>query len=280
MEKYQVIADKIEGVFQDGFTLSGKILHYIDSTFSDPSAEGINAILSGNGSEKESLLRLIFSPDESIQSLLEEFLEETDIRKEDVNRVTGYLSARKIQSKIFFPDERGTINAQVPPEILGEFIDHLNMPAKLNDKLDEALKYVSCDRSRTLAKVKIRNRRKEFTEKGIYFLCLFFEKMGSEEASIDECLESAIGILEDSDDRSDIYRMLSDKKAAYFQSLINSERFEEELRKNNIETLLLQGVRPVSIDKDTAVRKMKIIDRICLAVFGKTAYYEKNIVVS
>ena len=65
------------------------------------------------------------------------------------------------------------------------------------------------------------------------------------------------------------------KKAACFQSLINAERFEEQLQKNNIETLLLQGVRPVSVDKDAVLRKMEIIDRICLAVFGKTEYYEK-----
>ena len=105
--------------------------------------------------------------------------------------------------------------------------------------------------------------------------------MGSEEERIfDECLESAIEILEEADDQSDIYRVLSGKKASDFQSLIIAERFEELLQKNNIETLLLQGVRPVSIDKDAVLRKMEIIDRICLAVFGETANYEKSLMVS
>jgi hypothetical protein len=273
-EKLLKGAGKIEAVFQKGFCLDSKVLHYIDSTFSDPSAEGINELLSGNGFEKESLLRLIFSPDESIQFLLEEFLKNSDIGKEDAEKISGYLSARKIQSKIIFPDERGTIKIYVPPEILCEFIDHLNMPANLNDRLAKALEYVSSNKSRTLAKVKIRNLRKEITEKGIDFLCLFFEMMGSEEESIfNECLESALEILENEDDRSDIYHALSIKKSVYLQSLTNAKRFEELLRKNNIETLLLQGVRPVSIDKDTAVRKIMIIDRICLAVFGKTEYH-------
>lgn len=275
-EKYPEVADKIEEVFQNGFVIGGKILHYIDSTFSNPSAAGINEILSGSGFERESLLRLIFSPDESIQFHLEEFLEEADIRKEDVDRITGYLYAREIQTKIIFPDERETIKVLVPPVVLSEFIDHLNMPVKLHDKLAEAVKFIAGDRSRTLAKVKIRNARKEFAGTKLDFLCLFFEKMGSEEESIfDECLESAVGILEETDDRSDIYHALSSKKAACFQSLLCAERFEEQLQKNNIETLLLQGVRPVSIDKDEALRSMEIIDRICLAVFGKTEYYEK-----
>ncbi|MFH1974676.1 MAG: hypothetical protein ABIJ52_03840 [Pseudomonadota bacterium] len=264
-------AGKIEEVFQNGFSLDGKVLHYIDSTFSNPSAAGINEILSGSGFERESLLRLIFFPDESIQFHLEEFLEEADIRKEDVDRITGYLSSREIHTKIIFPDERGTIKITVPPAVLREFIDHLNMSVKLQDKLAEAVKFIAGVRSRTLAKVKIRNARREFAGTRLEFLCLIFEKMGFEEESLfDECLESALGILEETDDGSDIYSALSGKKAACFQSLLCAERFEEQLQKNNIETLLLQGVRPVSIDKDAVRRKMEIIDRICLAVFGKT----------
>jgi len=276
-EKYPEVADKIEEVFQNGFVIGGKILHYIDSTFSNPSATEIEKILTGESDfENETLLKLILSPDESIQILLEEFLEEADIREEDVGRITGYLSAREIQSKIIFPDDRGTIKIPVPPVVLSEFVDHLNMHRKLHGKLAEAVKFIGCGRSRTLAKVKIRNARKEFAGKRLEFLCLFFEKMGSEEESMfNECLESAIGILA-ADERSDIYQALSSKKGACFHSLLCAERFEEQLQKNNIETLLLQGVRPVSVDKDATMRNMEIIDRICLAVFGKTEYYEKN----
>ena len=269
MEKYLEVADKIEDVFQNGFIIGGTVLHYIDSTFSDPSDASINEILSGSGFERESLLRLIFFPDESIQFHLEEFLEQADIRKEDVDRITGYLSAREIQSKIIFPDERGTVKVQVPPAVLREFIDRLNMSVKLHDKLVKAVKFIASDSSRTLAKVRIRNARKEFSGKNLSFLCLFFEKMGSEEESIfDECLELVIEVISEAGNDADIYGALMLKKAASYQSLLCAERFEEQLAKNNIETLLLQGVRPVSIDKDAAIRNMEVIDRICLTVFG------------
>jgi len=269
-------------VFQNGFSLDSKVLHYIDSTFSNPSAPEIAGILTGESDfEKETLLKLIFFPDESIQFLLEGFIEEADFTKEDVQSITGYLSAQEIQSKIIFPDERGAIIVLVPPAILCEFIDRLNIPVKLHGRLAEAVKFITSDRSRTFAKIKIRNARKEFLGKSLDFLCLFFKKMGSEEESIfAECLESVIEILEEADDRSDIYIALSCKKAAYFQNLINAERFEELLQKNNIETLLLQGMRPVSIDTQEAIRNMEIIDRICNAVYGKTEYYEKNLTVS
>ena len=274
-ERALKVAEKIEELFQNCFSLDSKVLHYIDSTFSNPSKAKIEKILTGEPDfEKETLLRLIFSPDESMQFFLEDFLEEADFTEEDVKRITGYLSAREIQGKIIFPDERGTIKVPVPPVLLSEFIDRLNISVKLHDKLTEAVKFIASDRSGTLARIKIRNARKEFSGTRLDFLSLFFEKMGSEEESIfDDCLGSVIEVLEDADDRSDIYRALSSKKATCFKSLMNAERFEELLLKNNIETLLLQGVRPVPIDKDAVRREVEIIDRICLAVFGKTEYY-------
>jgi hypothetical protein len=212
-----------------------------------------------------------------MQFLLEEFLEEADFTEEDVKRVAGYLSEREIHGKIIFPDERGTIKVPVTPVLLGEFIDRLNISVKFHDKLAEAVKFIASDRSRTLARVRMRNARKVFAGTRLGFLCLFFEKMGSEEESIfDVCLESAMEILQETDDGSDIYNALSGKKAASFRSLMNADRFEELLLKNNIETLLMQGVRPVSVDKEAALGKMEIIDRICLAVFGKTEYYSQN----
>jgi hypothetical protein len=277
-ERHLKGAGKIEEVFQNGFSLDSKVLHYIDSTFSNPSATEIEKILTGESDfEKETLLKLIFFPDESIQFHLEEFLEQADISKEDAGRITGYLSAREIQTKIIFPDERGTIKVTVPPVVLGECIDRLNMHRKLHDKLAKAVKCIAGDRSRTLAKVKIRNARKEYVGTSLDFLCLFFEKMGPEEESIfGECFELVVEVLCEAGNDADIYSALLCKKAASYQSLLSAERFEEQLEKSNIETLLLQGVRPVSIDKDAAMRNMEIVDRICLAVFGKTEYYEKS----
>jgi hypothetical protein len=51
-------------------------------------------------------------------------------------------------------------------------------------------------------------------------------------------------------------------------------KFEEQLKKSNMETLILQGVRSPYISKDEARNKMRIIDRTSLAVFGKTDYFE------
>ena len=276
MNNYRIIADKIIEIFQNGFIIVEKVLHYIDSTFRDNTAEGIIEILSGFESERESLLRLVFSPDEAMQSLFENVLARIDISRDDIDHLKEYLSACEIQSRIIFPDERGSINVPIPPAVLLHFTDSLNLSVKFHDQLAESFKCIISDRMRILAKVKIRNTGKNFSGKEVDFLCRFFEKMGSEEESIFiEYLEAAIEILEYTNAGSDIYKALSDKKGALFHSLTSADRFEEMLKVNNIETLLLQGVRPVSVDKEAVMRNIATIDRICLAVFGKTQYHER-----
>jgi hypothetical protein len=52
---------------------------------------------------------------------------------------------------------------------------------------------------------------------------------------------------------------------------------DDRLGKYNIETLMAQGERIALIDQIDARRKMRIIDRISRAVFGKTEFFEQPV---
>lgn len=267
--------EKIEAVFQNGFGLDSKVLHYIDSTFSNPSAADVEKILTGEPDfEKEALLKLIFFPDDSTRILLEEFFEEDNPGVEE--RIRAYFSAKSIRTKIKFPDERRAIKITLPPRIVQEFISHLNISKKLGEKLTKAVGAISCEKNRSLARVRLRKADENFSDKTVDFLTQFFERLGEDREGFKEELELVMEVICEAENDADIYSAFLCKKAASYQSLLCSERFVEQLQKNNIETLLLQGVRPVSVDKDKVKRNMELIDRICLAVFGKTEYYEKN----
>jgi hypothetical protein len=105
-------------------------------------------------------------------------------------------------------------------------------------------------------------------------LCLFFKKFDSQDNDIFECLEFALSFLDEPAQDNDIYRTLMAKKKFYFRSLQKAKQLEIQLQKHNLETLLAQGKRVVLIDQRDAQKKMRIIDRICRAVFGKTEYFE------
>ena len=67
------------------------------------------------------------------------------------------------------------------------------------------------------------------------------------------------------------------KKKFYFISLQKAKKMDARLEKYNIETLIAQGQRVALIDQADARRKMRIIDRISRAVFGKTEFFEQPV---
>ena len=80
--KYLLLAEKIEQIFREGFVLSDDITHYIDSTFSNPSINELEEIINDeHNCERDSLIELLFFPDDSMQVKLEEFLESEDFKR-------------------------------------------------------------------------------------------------------------------------------------------------------------------------------------------------------
>jgi hypothetical protein len=63
-------------------------------------------------------------------------------------------------------------------------------------------------------------------------------------------------------------------KKIYFQGLQKVAKLDQQLAKHNVETLLLSGTRVAYMNKIEARKKIQIIDRISLAVFGKTDFFD------
>ncbi len=60
-EKCVLLAKKIEEILRHGLNLSHDVLHYIDSTFSNPSVKELETVINDESDcEKDSLLELIF----------------------------------------------------------------------------------------------------------------------------------------------------------------------------------------------------------------------------
>jgi hypothetical protein len=71
-----------------------------------------------------------------------------------------------------------------------------------------------------------------------------------------------------------MFQQLMARKKRYFQGLQKAKKLDNQLTRHNVETLLLKGERVSYIDKADARKKIQIIDRISLAVFGKTEYFD------
>jgi hypothetical protein len=275
-EKCEILANKILEILSRGIDLSDDVVHYIDSTFSNPTIKELQTILADDANcEKDSLMELLFFPDESTQIQLEETLEKHRPQKKDENKIQAYLGRTPLQVDFRFEDGRGLLKLHIPEDVIALFLIRLKLSKHLDAKLIESILNHGDTKNINGFKVKIRNSRFSPSDSKTGFLCSFFEKIGSRSNDIFECLEFVLDFLDEIQKEGDIYRALMAKKKLYFIGLQKAKKLDARLEKCNVETLMAQGERVVMLDQADVRKNMRIIDRISRAVFGKTEYFDQ-----
>lgn len=275
-EKYELLTGEIKKILDNGITLSSDVIHYIDSTFTNPSISELQSILHDDSNcEKDSLMELMFFPDESMQIQLEELLENLQISRQEEKEVLNSLCQKSPHVTMRFPEERGSLNLILPQEIVLAFVSRLHISKHLDRRLRKSINIFADKDVRSRFKVKIRNSRFSPDENKIQFLCDFFEKLEPQSHDFNICLDFTLSLLDELKEDKNIYQALMDKKKFYLRSLQKAKQLEIQLQKNNLETLLLEGNRVIHVDQADARKKMVIIDRISRAIFGKTEYFEQ-----
>jgi len=275
-EKCEMLADEIKAIISEGIVLSDDVVHFIDSTFSNPTIDELQAILDDDTNcESDTLMELLFFPDESIQMRLEEILEQRRPQKQDEDRILASLCQNPLLVTFHFEDGRGALKLPIPEDIIRQFLVRLKISKHLDASLRESIRHYGDESNTNRFKVKIRNSRFSSSENKIEFLCRLFDKLGSGSNDIFECLEFVLEFLDEIKKDGDVYQALMAKKKFYFISLQKAKKMDARLEKHNVETLLMQGERVALIDQVDARKKMRIIDRISRAVFGKTEFFDQ-----
>ncbi len=274
-KKCNQLAEKIRKILGCGITLGSDVVHYIDSTFSNPTTAELETILQDDSNcEKDPLMELLLYPDESMQLQLEALLQRLQFSAAEEQFVPHYLFREPMPVRIRFPDDRQSLSLIVTEDIATQLITRLHICKQLDGKLLEIIDKHADEDARNGYKVKIRNSRFSPGENKIQFLCDFFEKLESRSHDFNVCLDFSLSFLDELTEDQDLYQALMAKKRFYLRSLQKAKKLETQLQKNNLETLLSQGKRVILIDKEDARKKIRLIDRISRAVFGKTEYLE------
>ena len=273
--KNKQVAEKIIDILQSGLTLNADTLHYIDSTFSNPSIGELEELLQDESScETDPLIELLFFPDEPVQMQLEEMLAETRLQKQDEQEIQDMVCRKALQTCIRFPDDRGTLGMEVTPSNVAQFITRLNLLRCLNPKLSAAIAEYVPVTFQTRCRVRLRNTKPITSQNKILFLQAFFEKLEIDSDEFLDYLDFLLSFLDECKDEPDMFPALMAKKRFYFQSLQKAKNLDIQLTKHNVETLLLRGKRVTYVDTVDARKKIQMIDRISLAVFGKTEFFD------
>lgn len=275
-EKCILLAERIVKILREGIHLNSDVMHFIDSTFSSPCINELDKIIADDSDcERDSLIELIFFPDEEIQARLEDLLESHNYCREDEKKVLDCLCSGQFESTIYFPDNKGALSVKMPYEAAGRFLTRLNIHRNIDEKISAAIDKGVSEKLKISVRVKLRNTVKEIAGNKIFFLCDFFEKVEDESGDFLECLDFILSFLDEAENTSDLFSALIDKKRFYFKNVQRAEKFRQQFEKGNMETMILQGVKAPYINIEDEKRKMELIDKISLSVFGKTEYFEK-----
>lgn len=264
------IACRIRDILERGLDLSPAVMRFIDTTFSDPSAEELFAILGDeSNSERDSLLELLFSPDESVHFEIEELLRRPAAGGIDPGQVAELLCRPALWAGFRMPDGRGWLRVEMTPALARRFVHQLRIDRHIPGPVAAAIDARMADRQRL--RVLIRAARFDFLPRQIEFLGALIERLELEDEEGWECFAFALELLAEIGLEADIYAALAERKKLLIRALNHGRRQREHLAAANIEMLLSRGQRLTSVDEAATRRQMAFIDRLCLTVFGRIA---------
>ena len=274
MNKCKLLTDKILEILEEGIFLSDDVIHYIESTFSNPSIEELRDILQDDTNcEKDSLVELLFFPDMQLQYQLEELLENEAFEKEDEKEVQDHLCRRPLELEFHFSEDGGSFSLGIPETATHQFIKRLNISKQIDRHLLSTIKDNTTANTKNMFAVRLRNSRLAMTDNALRFLSDFFEKWDTEDNDVFKYFDFILLFLEELQVEDDIFEALMKKKRFYLKHLKRAEKFEKQLLRTNMETLMLKGQTAAFIDKNEARENMATIDRVSQTIFGKTEYY-------
>ncbi len=262
---------RIINALENGGRLTDAILDYIEATLFAPDPERLAAFLADDAdSQRDSLLDLIFFPDQAVQLDLETQLEASRCSVADEDALRGRLIERAIHARITMPDGSLLASLELPDGIKSQYLERLNIAWQMDPLLAAAIGKGVSEAFRSMVKVRLRNAGMRFTHNQQVFLGRFFACMTDSDPDYLASLDLVLSILGQSKDQADGYSLLVERKHCLYRSLEQAMRFATLLGQSNMETLMLQGVRAPHVSPGELMHHMRLIDLICLGMFGQT----------
>jgi hypothetical protein len=263
------IAAKIREILERGMELSPETLRFIDGTFSHPSAAELQSILTDDALlERDSLLELLFSPDESLQLELENLLALPQQGDPDAEEVAVRLAMTPLAVSFRFADGRGELQVALTLPLARRLTSALRIGRDLPAPVAGRINACGTAPARRRLRVMLRNARFDFTPAKTQFLCTLIPRLDVQDEDGRQCFAFALELLAELGGMEDFDKALAGRKQWLTRALHHSQRQREHLARSNVETLLSQGQRLTWVDEAAARRQIGFIDRIGLAVFG------------
>jgi len=269
--KCQQFASVIQAIFEEGLSVSQDSQHFILSTFSISDIREIETFITdpSNG-ESDSLIELIYFPDEAIQLRLEDQLEATVFQQEDQETLLTYLLSCRGYTLFRFEGLQPVLKIKTLENGARAFLERLNISRHLHPELIKVIDHVTETKQGRKYKVWLRNRLISLRKRDTTFLKNLFLKMAARKERFHEYLYFSLRFLEESQKNPDLLESLLQHKQRCLRHLQQNARLEAYRRDHNMETLMAHGIRVPHMDKQALLLQVTLVDDICLALFNRS----------
>ncbi len=271
------LAQTIQALFSAGFEADTATLHFINSTLDHPDHQALQAVLNDvDNCDREGLIDLILSPDLTVYLKIEALLSHMALCQADVTRISSLL-----------PDEMPTciriegitkpVRFVVPFACRQRFLSQLNLTRPIDADIRIAIeRLLPREKDRLTALAKIRHSRRIMSRAWAVFLLQFipfFDRIDKDKWFID--LDFILDLSCRYNRENDIFNAFLQEKQHCLKQVETSLKLTEQLAKNNLETLMMQGSRiGLSADVSKLFQKITALDDLCRLVLGKVPLIE------
>ena len=106
---------RIAGILSGGIRVKADVRHFIESTFGSLSLEALGAFLQDESDcERDTLLDLLFFPDEPFQMQIEDLLADLELTPADIEETTARLGRLKPAARFFFGGHLPPLIVEMP----------------------------------------------------------------------------------------------------------------------------------------------------------------------
>ncbi len=269
MDKERELASRISEFFVNGIVLNEFTLRFMESTFGKATAAHLEAVIQDEKNcEKDSLLELIFFPDEMCQVQLEDLL--TLERFTDQEPVIQQLEERMNAVEICFPKEVKTVRVDFTRDLAEQLVSRLRICNNPDQELERSVRENLHPEQVGRVLVRIRNADLPKSPHIIRFLCDFFSKMDSDRKDFFQHVDFLMTFTSALNETMDIFNALMERKKACMQAIQKAAAYEKQLARYNMEVMILKGDRNPCINIEEAEKTVEIINRVSFSLFGQS----------
>ncbi|MBA4367413.1 MAG: hypothetical protein C0403_07215 [Desulfobacterium sp.] len=269
INKERRLASRISEFFVNGLVLNDCTLRFMESTFGKATAEHIEAVIRDEKNcEKDSLLELIFFPDEICQIQLEDLL--TLERFADQEPVIQQLEKIMDAVEICFPQEVKTVKVAFTRDLAEQLVSRLRICNNPDQEIEHSVRENVHPEQVGRVLVRIRNADLPKSPHIIRFLCDFFSRIDLDGEDFFQYVDFLMQFTSALGNTLDIFNALMERKKACIQAIQKAASYEKQLARYNMEVMILKGDRNPCINIEEAEKTVEIINRISFSMFGRS----------